>query len=278
MLANQYEITDEAAVEFSRAFYEAVADGLPLDAAVAGARISLKIELGDTLEWGTPVLYMRSPDGRIFDVQEEDSLSRYRERVESAWVDRELHEREVEWLNDYANNDLGLSPSAAAEIEREAMGDTKEAILERQNGDREEQERRNRLDELYARARRSYRAQEWQAVVDAFDQIHEVDPACPDSEGLLASAREELEQARRVAAIREQGLRHMEDEEWSKALGCFEEVQRLEPVYPEIETLLSRVRRENSKPGFLPGERKSKPDFLPGEQKPRLDRPQGLPD
>jgi hypothetical protein len=68
VLAMQYEITDEAAIEFSRTFYEAVADGLPLDAAVAEARTSVKIGLGNTLEWGTPVLYMRSPDGRIFDI------------------------------------------------------------------------------------------------------------------------------------------------------------------------------------------------------------------
>jgi CHAT domain-containing protein len=68
VLANQYEITDEAAIEFSRTFYEAVADGLPVDAAVAYARTSLKIEIDNTLEWATPVLHMRSPDGRIFDI------------------------------------------------------------------------------------------------------------------------------------------------------------------------------------------------------------------
>jgi hypothetical protein len=67
VLAMQYEITDDAAIEFSRTFYEAVADGLPLDAAVANARTSVKIGLGNTMEWGTPVLYMRSPDGRVFD-------------------------------------------------------------------------------------------------------------------------------------------------------------------------------------------------------------------
>jgi hypothetical protein len=65
----QYEITDKAAIEFSRAFYDAVADGLPVDAAVAEARTAIKMR--STLEWGTPVLYMRSSDGRIFDVPTE---------------------------------------------------------------------------------------------------------------------------------------------------------------------------------------------------------------
>ena len=66
VVAMQYEITDDAAIEFSGGFYEAVADGLPVDAAVAEARTA--VSMRSALEWGTPVLYMRSSDGRIFDV------------------------------------------------------------------------------------------------------------------------------------------------------------------------------------------------------------------
>jgi CHAT domain-containing protein len=299
VLANQYEISDDAAVEFSRAFYEAVADGLPLDAAVAAARTSLKIEMGDTLEWVTPVLYMRSPDGRIFDIQEEteeekDLLRRYRECVESVWADGELNRREAEWLSDYANNQLGLSPSTAADIECEVMSDTREAVLERQA--REEEERRNRLDELYAQARSSHQAQEWQAVITAFNQINALDPEYPDPEELLMSAQEALvalRVTRRAAAMYEQGLRNINAEEWSQALRCFEEVKRLEPGFRKVEDLLSRVRYEldsevqaqvwsvsssSTKPDFLPDEQNPKPNFLPGEQKSRPDRPQSLPD
>lgn len=70
VLAMQYEITDRAAIELSRAFYEAIADGLPVDAAVAEARIAVSVAVTNTVEWGTPVLYMRAPDGVIFDVGE----------------------------------------------------------------------------------------------------------------------------------------------------------------------------------------------------------------
>src|SRR5215204_209422 len=160
VLANQYEITDEAAIEFSRTFYEAVADGLPVDAAVSYARTSLKIEIDNTLEWATPVLYMRSPDGRIFDISpnlqpvkhaqeepedqgEEIPLRMYRKAVERAWACEELTRREVERLRHLANNTLGLSLSAAADIEHEVMGDTKEAILEPQIRNPEEGGRRD---------------------------------------------------------------------------------------------------------------------------------------
>ncbi len=67
VVAMQFEITDEAAITFSRNLYEAVADGYPLDAAVAEARKAVKHE-SNPVEWGTPVLYMRAPDGRIFDI------------------------------------------------------------------------------------------------------------------------------------------------------------------------------------------------------------------
>ncbi|HET7738036.1 MAG TPA: CHAT domain-containing protein, partial [Tepidiformaceae bacterium] len=69
VLAMQYEITDAAAIEFSRTFYRATAHGMPVDAAVAEARRAIRIGLGGSLEWGTPVLYMRSGDGRLFDLQ-----------------------------------------------------------------------------------------------------------------------------------------------------------------------------------------------------------------
>jgi formylglycine-generating enzyme required for sulfatase activity len=68
VLAMQYEITDRAAIEFSRAFYRALAYGLPIDAAVATARVAVNIAVNNSLEWGTPVLYMRSPDGVLFEL------------------------------------------------------------------------------------------------------------------------------------------------------------------------------------------------------------------
>ena len=68
VLAMQYEITDRAAVEFARGFYEAVADGLPVDAAVSEARQAVSLAVTNTVEWGTPVLHMRAPDGLLFNL------------------------------------------------------------------------------------------------------------------------------------------------------------------------------------------------------------------
>ncbi|RLT32075.1 MAG: CHAT domain-containing protein [Chloroflexi bacterium] len=69
VVAMQYAISDRAAVEFARSFYEALADGLPVDAAVTEARVAMSTAPPNSVEWGTPVLYMRATDGRIFDMQ-----------------------------------------------------------------------------------------------------------------------------------------------------------------------------------------------------------------
>ena len=71
VLAMQYEITDRAAIEFARAFYEALSRSLPVDASVAEARKAVDLAMPFTLEWGTPVLYMRSTDGVLFRIKKE---------------------------------------------------------------------------------------------------------------------------------------------------------------------------------------------------------------
>ena len=68
VVSMQDAITDRAALEFSREFYDAVADGLPVDAAVTEARIAISMMMNDTIEWGTPVLHMRSNNGHLFDI------------------------------------------------------------------------------------------------------------------------------------------------------------------------------------------------------------------
>ena len=65
VVAMQFEISDAAAIQFSSAFYEAVATNQPVDRAVAQGRLAIYSEVSD-LEWATPVLYLRSPDARIF--------------------------------------------------------------------------------------------------------------------------------------------------------------------------------------------------------------------
>lgn len=74
VVAMQYPISDRAAVAFASHFYDALAQSVPIDGAVAQARQTMRIDHHET-EWGTPVLYLRAPDGRIFDQPESPSAT-----------------------------------------------------------------------------------------------------------------------------------------------------------------------------------------------------------
>ncbi|MGH7451452.1 MAG: PAS domain S-box protein, partial [bacterium] len=67
VIAMQFEISDEAAITFTQEFYRALTDSYPVDSALVEARTAI-FAYGNNVEWGTPVLYMRSPDGQIFNI------------------------------------------------------------------------------------------------------------------------------------------------------------------------------------------------------------------
>ena len=67
VVAMQLQITDRAAITFACELYSALADGYAVDAALAESRKAIFAD-DNELEWATPVLFMRVPDGRIFDV------------------------------------------------------------------------------------------------------------------------------------------------------------------------------------------------------------------
>ena len=67
VIAMQFEIANDVAGRFAHEFYGALADGYPIDASLTEARKSI-FAAGREVEWGTPVLYLRAPDGRIFDI------------------------------------------------------------------------------------------------------------------------------------------------------------------------------------------------------------------
>ncbi|HKZ70767.1 MAG TPA: CHAT domain-containing protein [Anaerolineales bacterium] len=68
VLAMQFEISDRAAIQLAQVFYESLADGLPVEGAVAEARKMIFAD-GNDVEWGTPVLYLRAKDGKLFELE-----------------------------------------------------------------------------------------------------------------------------------------------------------------------------------------------------------------
>jgi hypothetical protein len=72
VVSMQYEISDGAALEFARTFYEFLSRGLPIEVAVSEARRSIELAAKgrnqQTVEWGTPVLHLRAGDGVLFEL------------------------------------------------------------------------------------------------------------------------------------------------------------------------------------------------------------------
>jgi hypothetical protein len=66
--AMQFSISDIAALAFARGFYTALAYGRGIDEAVRSGRIGILGIVRGTLEWVTPVLYLRGEDARLFEV------------------------------------------------------------------------------------------------------------------------------------------------------------------------------------------------------------------
>jgi len=73
VVAMQFEISDDAAITFAKAFYKGLIYGLPVDAATAEARKAVYFMPND-IEWGTPVLYMRCKDGMLFRIGEDAEI------------------------------------------------------------------------------------------------------------------------------------------------------------------------------------------------------------
>jgi len=70
VIAMQFPISDEAAIAFSRAFYQHLAAGEPVDAAVAEGRQAVHSDNPTSFEWATPVLFSRTRTGELFPEQD----------------------------------------------------------------------------------------------------------------------------------------------------------------------------------------------------------------
>ncbi len=72
VIAMQSEVMDETACSFAEKFYRGLAAGLPVDTCVGEVRRALAAERNP--EWGTPVLYLRATDGRLFSLADGGSF------------------------------------------------------------------------------------------------------------------------------------------------------------------------------------------------------------
>jgi CHAT domain-containing protein/2-oxoacid dehydrogenase-like protein with E3 subunit-binding domain/biotin-dependent enzyme len=87
--AMQFSISDPAAVAFARGFYTAITHGRGVDEATSSGRVAILGTGSRTLEWVTPVMYLRGRDSRLFTLQSPPtSLPQHVERLANAELAR----------------------------------------------------------------------------------------------------------------------------------------------------------------------------------------------
>jgi tetratricopeptide (TPR) repeat protein len=112
VVAMQFPITDNAAIRMSEGFYSALANNRPVDDAITFARQLIQDQ--SRVEWGIPVLYMRSVDGRIFDVDNPLLEARDVGVVRPAKHSKEvLQQQRAEFMRD-----ADAAPNSAEELEQ----------------------------------------------------------------------------------------------------------------------------------------------------------------
>ena len=179
VIAMQFEIPDEAAIALASEFYAALADGYPVDAALAEARRALYARGGD-VEWGTPVLYLHASDGQIFDVQPVS------EPVPTEPVASTLY---AEALATMAVEDW----STAAEKLQAVLAQDPD------HGDAaarlEQVQQELELSTLYNRGHTHYQARRWREATEYLRQVRALRTGYKDADSLLAAAEQQLAEA-----------------------------------------------------------------------------------
>jgi hypothetical protein len=75
VIAMQFPILLTTGEELARTFFEALAEGLPVEWALTEARIAVSVANKATLDWAAPVVYLRSPDGVLFQVKKQGTVT-----------------------------------------------------------------------------------------------------------------------------------------------------------------------------------------------------------
>jgi hypothetical protein len=155
--AMQFEISDQAAIAFSRGFYTAIGHGRSVDEAVRSGRVAI-VGLGpDSLEWITPTLYLRGQEGHLFNLTDSTSeptsepvLAERRSRASKA-----TEQRDVATAVPLYDTVLAESPDddSARQGRARAINAARQARQEAEERARQEAEERARR-EAAERARR----------------------------------------------------------------------------------------------------------------------------
>ncbi|HSL07093.1 MAG TPA: CHAT domain-containing protein [Pseudonocardiaceae bacterium] len=233
VVAMQFEITNPGAVVFAQSFYQSVAKRRPVDDSVVRARQALRRAKKDTLEWGTPVLYLRAPDGRIFEntspllPQPRPSQDPIGTRELEALYDRALA---AFWTEQWDQAVVLLQQVLAHRPHHHP-----DVAVKLKHARHQQQ-----LATRYAQACAAAEALDWDEAVKTFTVIIKTDPAYRDVSQRLDNARHRQQ----LAGWQAEARRLYQAEEWAAVVKIGERLHTLDSTAADPDGLVSSARAQ----------------------------------
>jgi hypothetical protein len=187
VVAMQFEISDDAAGVFAGELYSALVAGLPIDSAVTQARLGI-YSMPNDVEWGTPVLYMRSPDGTVFDVEPPNP-------IDEVVVPEPPKPKSLANKRDQVILDLKAKADEAIHSENWMLAVQKLFALRLLDPTNEVYKtavayvnKRREVAELYSASQEHLAARRWKEALLSLQRVNELNPGYKDTRYLIAEA------------------------------------------------------------------------------------------
>ena len=264
--AMQFRISDPAAVAFPRGFYKALAAGKTVEAALSSGRIAI-LGRGESLEWVTPVLYMRGGATQLFAIAPptpppqqasastagdsqtpETGIPEPADQPEPAHADTEPQpHQDLSTASGGVEADPDWNDALEAYFTEEwaAARDLLTAIVDRHPGDpkagdmlRHAQQRAD-LAQWYDQAQDAATAGDWQLAATALDRIVHANPGYRDAASQLEQARWQQRRASLIDDVR----RLHAAERWQAVLAAGADLAELDPDTPDPDGMISHARQ-----------------------------------
>jgi len=250
VLAMQYEITDQAALEFARSFYGALADSLPVDAAVAEARRAVSFAVNNTVEWGTPALYMRSPDGVLFHIQGRTKTDEVREgaRLQASHEAKEIGAQDAK---EVPEQEATVEAPSATQSTEEVLA--QEVTIEAPSIPQDIPS--ERVEELYNQGMEHFNSQSWEKAVETFDQLVQIAPWYKGAGQILIEVKDRVREAEDLERKTARKSEYMEDlyrmgsicferGQWGAAADYLRRIDEAGEKYKDAAGLLYKANRQ----------------------------------
>ena len=249
--AMQFAVSDTAAIAFARGFYTAIAHGRGVDEAARSGRISI-LGTPRSLEWVTPVLYVRGDVSQLFTFSPPSAVEWARGTEDGRAGDEPTGFDGAQRVSPPTSRDVSADPGWTAALEafyvdrwQEAV-EGFEALQRRYPGDWRVQERlqtarRERdLADWSAEADAAVERGDWAHAIVALERIAAVDSTYRDASSRLEHARS----GQRCLSLLEEITALYRARRWKAVLAAGEQLRQIDPSQPDPDGMLADARQQ----------------------------------